>query len=78
MQLKKPSIKFKYDVKQSCLVVTSDTYVKDLCLFSSDSNFKPINNYIDIEAGKTVKIKMISTKTPISAVQYISLFEAQN
>lgn len=34
--------------------------------------------YVEIEAGKTVKIKMISTKTPISVVQYISLFEAQN
>lgn len=78
IRLKKPVITFKYDIKQSCLLVTSNTYVKDLFLFSSDSGFKPLNNYVDIEAGETVKIKMISTKTPISVVQYISLFEAQN
>lgn len=71
-------INYTYQVMKRFLPITTDAYLKDLFLFSSNSDFKPLNNYLDLEAGKTVKIKMISTKTPISVVQYISLFEAQN
>jgi beta-mannosidase len=70
-----PEINIQFSKEKKCLLISSKTFVKDLCLYSADGNITFSDNYIDIEPNQIIEIKTNVGMELYKQIQYISLYD---
>ena len=63
---------------KSFIQITSKSFVKDLFLFSNDTNFLPENNFVDVEPNVPLKIKLNLGLKFLPQIDHFSLFDLKH
>lgn len=75
LQLQMPEINIQFSKEKKCLLLSSQTFVKDLYLYSNDTNISFSDNYIDLEPNLIIEIKTNVGMELYKQIQYISLYD---
>ena len=75
LQLQMPEINIQFSKEKKCLLLSSKTFVKDLYLYSNDTNISFSDNYIDLEPNQIIEIKTNVGMELYKQIQYISLYD---
>lgn len=75
LQLQTPDITINFSKEKNCLMVSSKTFVKDLCLYSNNPEITFSDNYFDLEPNQTIEIKSNIGMGLYKQIQYISLYD---
>lgn len=75
LKLVEPKIKIELTKDKSFIQITSKSFVKDLFLFSNDSNFLLENNFVDVEPNVPFKIKLNLGLKFLPQIDHFSLFD---
>lgn len=75
LQLQNPELIITYSKEKKCLLVSGKTFVKDLYLYTNDTNSSFSDNYFDIEPNQTIEIKTNVGIELYKQIQYISLYD---
>jgi beta-mannosidase len=75
LQLQMPEINIQFSKEKKCLLLSSKTFVKDLYLYSNDTNISFSDNFIDLEPNQIIEIKTNVGMELYKQIQYISLYD---
>jgi beta-mannosidase len=75
LKLVDPQLKIELAKDKSFIQITSKSFVKDLFLFSNDTNFQPENNFVDVEPNVPLKIKLNLGLKFLPQIEHFSLFD---
>jgi len=75
LKLTDPQLKIELTKDKSSIQITSKSFVKDLFLFSNDTNFLLENNFVDIEPNVPLKIKLNLGLKFLPQIDHYSLFD---
>lgn len=74
LQLQEPEINITFSKEKNCLLISSKTFVKDLCLYISNPDITFSDNYFDLEPNQTIELKTNIGMELYKQIQYISLY----
>ena len=75
LQLQQPQININYYAQHKTLIITANTFTKDLFLFSDHPNMNFSENYVDLEPGQIIEIKSNAGFQFYQDIQHISLYD---
>jgi beta-mannosidase len=78
LKLIDPQLKIELAKDKSFIQITSKSFVKDLFLFSNDTNFLPENNFVDVEPNVPLKIKLNLGLKFLPQIDHFSLFDLKH
>ena len=78
LNLGDPQLKIELAKDKSFIQITSKSFVKDLFLFSNDTNFLPENNFVDVEPNVPLKIKLNLGLKFLPQIDHFSLFDLKH
>lgn len=78
LKLYKPELKIELSKDRKSLYVSSQTFVKDLYLFSENPLVEFENNFIDLEPGKPEIIRLKTGIKFLAEIKTISLYDVNN
>lgn len=75
LNLQKPDLKINYLKDKNVWTISSNTFTKDLYLFTNQSNINFSDNYFDLEPNQAIEIKSELGVKLSEQIQHISLYD---